>query len=351
MNKQTPQDSQVQLEKLVEKEFIEWLIDNLSPDDMLFIIGGIGMEIKRIKGKNPPKLFLKNKLLIKATRVKLRDTEAFPPFKWIMDIEGDITKEKLIEMANKLGVSKREKALSLFLQNHYEEALEIYETRNGEDTATLLDEKIEASEKEDEKKEIVQESKVPAKIEKRLTQKISNLAAERDKIQNQLKVLQQELKDKLSLKQNEINRLNGLLITEKKATEKALADAEIEKERIIKEVNFLKEENDQLKLKSNLISSDKQEIGNKKDKLAFLGDPKNKGILKNNKYDIEVFDHDNFLEILDRAEEFNTVYLLTWRFSMEEFDKQTTKKISNKTTPIASFADLRRKMEELSNVN
>lgn len=348
MKEFAPDHTAAHFAQLAEKLFIEWLIEDLDSTQLFFILKHLEIEVRPIKGKTLPVLFLKNKLLMKTSRTKFRDTELFPPFKWLLDIEDKLSVEKVLEAAANLDIPIREKALAYFMLNYYKEAYDLFEKRNEkivEEPAT--EEKTITQETSVELDDIDFTPKSSKKLEKKLSQKIANLENERSQLQNQIKELQIEMNEKMKLKQNEITRLNGLIASEKNEKEKIYADTEQEKEQIIKEIDFLKQENDRMKLKAD----NKKKATPKSRKIALLGNPKNQSILKNTSYEIEIFDYQNFPLIGERAEEFAFIFLLTWRFSMEEFEKQATSEINKKTSSLTSFVELKEKLGELTNVD
>ncbi|MFJ5770788.1 hypothetical protein [Psychrobacillus sp. NPDC093180] len=333
-----------QLEQMVDKPFIEWMIEDLNPDQLSVLLFSVGVEKTIRRGTKLPKIFLINKLLAKAARVKLRDRMSVPPFNWSMELEmKDLSKDDIFEKAEIDNAPTKELALALYLQNHFEEAMELYEQseeipKNINDTT---DKKTEIKETEQQRNE-EKNNELTTRKEKRFNQKITKLINENSQTQKQLVELKKEMKEKLSSKQQEIFLLN-----------KRLTQEEQEKAQIIKEIDFLKNENDRLKEEAKK-KEDKKTISaepkSKMKKIAFLGNPKNKGILKNEQFQIEIFELEELSIVIDRVNDFEHIYLLTWRFLESEFENNATKEIKNKTVKIEAFPNLKQELEDLSNV-
>lgn len=290
-----------------------------------------------------PKPFLKNKLTHKASRIKLRDKVVYPPFDWVFEFDKkDVSKETLLQKATEANAPSSELACAFYLQNHFEEAFDLYMKRYSEGE-TGIEQAISHDQVKvrDTDFTVVQESEVqesPKKI-KKLTQKITNLTKEKEQLIKQVQNLQGDLKEKLAQKQEEINKLYSDLSIERKERETAL-----------KEIDFLKEENDQLKMKGKITESMPKKTSEKIQKVAFVGHPKNKGILKSDVLDIEVIESSGLKTFIARADQFAYIYLLTWRFPEEEFAALVPADIKKRTTNIESFIELKKELEGISHV-
>lgn len=191
---------------LESREFIDWLLEDLSSLELSALLVSIGIEKQFRTQSKLPKAFLKNKLLLKNGRVKLREKKILPPFEqFIKHKEEDLKVEDIKLLFMESQDEEKKVILSLFLQNYYDEALDIYNnfiTNNLSIKKPIIEkEKIDLIEYSEPQK--TDEKKVGDK----LTLKIKNLEKINTGLQKKVEELKRQNKE-IQLKfLNENNKL------------------------------------------------------------------------------------------------------------------------------------------------
>lgn len=302
---------------LESREFIEWMIEELDSESLSVLLVAIGIEKQFRQQTKLPKSFLKNKLLLKNGRLKLRDKKILPPFVEFFSLKNEeITVDKIIEVSNSAKFSLKNQTLILFLQNHYSEAIKMYEeekdkSKNEETKGEEEEEKLEEEKKLEKKTHTKKgnEVKNEKKAEKKINQKIENL----EKINQSLLLNIEELKTKnknsnVIYLQEKNQYKRELALTEKDLTEERNRRKELEKELKLKE-------NEILVLK-NKVANYEEQLHPKK-KIAYIGESK---IVKENNYypkHPEIIDLEHLAEIEDSGFwiEFDEIHCLSFELT------------------------------------
>lgn len=110
-------------DELANREFILYLINDLNAQQIGFLLSSIEIE----NGKNLHKGIAQSKLLLDKARRKLVYKKIRPPFDFLnaINIE-EMSKEVLINLLQEKKCNDNQIALTLFLQNYYNDALMYY---------------------------------------------------------------------------------------------------------------------------------------------------------------------------------------------------------------------------------
>lgn len=338
------------LERLIERDYIKWMIDELDQENLSLLLLGIGIESRINNVKKINKQFLRNKLLLKPARIKLRDKKLRIPI--IFEIkEEDLTIEKINEITEELSCSNSIKALIFFMQNFYEESISIYDTREVK-VEVEVEEEVGVEEdtknikilENTEDKKIIGETELKPKVEKRLQQKILNLDNENKKLQLHIQKITDETKEKISKRQSEINDIKHQLAEEKKKVVDAKKiNDELERENKKLLVLMEKKLNEVIKKEPN---TPKIPSKNKK-RIAMLGNPKNNKVLNMDEFDIDIYEASTIENFKEKVNNYHFIFLLQYRFDENIIDLTIPKSIANRIKRIENFQQLTKKLEAL----
>lgn len=304
---------------LESREFIEWMIEELDSDSLSVLLVAIGIEKQFRQQTKLPKSFLKNKLLLKNGRLKLRDKKILPPFVEFFSLKNEeLSVDKIIEVFKSANFSPKNQILILFLQNHYSEAIKMYEEEKdkpkneeikGEEEEKRIEEKNLEKETHTKKGNEVKSVKNEKKAEKKINQKIENL----EKINQSLILNIEELKTKNK-------NSNDMYLQEKNQYKRELASMDKD---LTEARNRRKELEEELKLKENEISVLNNKVASyeeqlyPKRKIAYIGESKN--VKVNNYYPKhpEIIDLEHLAEIKnnDFWIEFDEIHCLSFELT------------------------------------
>lgn len=333
------------IDRLEDKEFVRWMIEKLNNKQLDLLLYSTSMSKKYNSQEKLPTQFLQNKLLIKTIRTKLWKMKILPPLGFIVDnrskLSKEPTKEDLLELAEEHNADDRQKALILFLQNHYEEALDLYDNRHVEDKPSPKKEKPKKENVEQQLSQNKAEVLSP-KQEKKLQQKIDTLLREKDELINQVQQLKKELKEKNTEHQKEINQLSQEIAAEKSSAKKIQEElsrikSKIEKEKAVdRELSKIDKE------------EEKQEpLPKAKKKLAIIGNPKNSKVLKDNRYEIDLFELDNIEKLIQNIDIYEHKLFLSYVIDEVLYEEKVSKEIRKKIKRLTNFKELKDVLEEL----
>lgn len=336
------------IERLEDKEFVKWMIEKLNNKQLDLLLFSTSMDKKYKAQDKLPNQFLQNKLLLKNIRTKLWKMKILPPLAIIVDnremLGKEPAKEDLLELAEEHNVDDRQKALMLFLQNHYEEALDLYDNRYVGDGKSLKKKEKPKKEKVEQQLSQHKEETLSPKQEKKLQQKIDTLMKEKEDLINQVQQLKKELKEKNTEHQKEINQLSQDLATEKSSAKKlenelAQLHKKIESERAVeKELSKVEKEKEREKQES---------VPTEKKKLAIIGNPKNNKVLKDNRFDIDLFELDNIEKLIQSIDLYEHKLFLSYVIDEVLYEEKVSQVIREKIITITNFKELKDVMGEL----
>ncbi|MCG7344792.1 hypothetical protein MHZ92_11655 [Sporosarcina sp. ACRSL] len=333
------------IERLEDKEFVKWMIEKLNNKQLDLLLYSTSMSKKYNSQEKLPTQFLQNKLLIKTIRTKLWKMKIIPPLGFIVDnrekLGKEPTKEDLLELAEEHNVDDRQKALMLFLQNHYEEALDLYDNRHADDEKSPKKEKPKKEKVEQEPSQPKAETLSP-KQEKKLQQKIDTLQKEKEDLINQVQQLKKELKEKNTEHQKEINQLTQDLAAEKASSKK------LEEELAQLHKKFESEKAVEREQGNAEKEIEKQEsVPKEKKKLAIIGNPKNNKVLRDDRFDIDLFELDNIEELIQSIDLYEHKLFLSYVIDEVLYEEKVSQENREKILTITNFKQLKDVMREL----
>lgn len=333
------------IERLEDREFIKWMIEKLRNEELDLLLYSTNSSKNYKSQAKLHTQFLQNKILLKPIRTKLRTMKILPPFDFIFDnkekfkSDDDVSKGDLLNIAEENNADDRQTALMLFLQNHYEGALELYEKYSE-----VKEEVLEELPKEVEKKQ-ASETKADTlspKKEKKLQQKIDTLMKEKEELISQVQQLKKELREKNTEHQKEMNLLSQELALEKSN----VAKSEEEIVRLLKQLENERTTHKELKQK---VKVEPKPLQKEKIKMAMVGNPRNKSILSNRYFDIDIYELEDVEKLCRGIERYDQVLFLSWAIDEVQYEEQIPEDIRKEIKRISNFKGLRELMEELSN--
>lgn len=385
-----------------ERSFIEWMIKNLNGQQMSLLLVSCGIQINLSKSKNLHIAFLRNKLLIKPTRVKLVEIRIIPPFPYLLKAEGEEsiwTEDQILEVADSNNIDDNDLALSLFLQNHHEAAMQLYEKNKLEEqlrtedkdsnpSTTVIHEDStknqdngnwtkddvnfnknmrkldEVNELEEQKRtgnppvvsvaegNILQENDIRTagedknlnKILKKLEQKIEVLITEKSTLLEDARNMKNETKETFRQQQKEIELLKQELAEKNKIINNNYMDTSALKIALESSLSS----NELLKLKIKKLEPREPEMfAIEKKKVALLGNPKNHSVVTRKYLDIDVFALDTIQDYLIFKDAYDYVFYLSYTLDKVVFEKHIPLEDRQRIVQIENFLSLKKKMEEL----
>lgn len=390
-----------------ERSFIDWMIGNLNGQQMSELLVSCGIQMNLSTSKNLHLEFLRNKLLIKPTRTKLVEKRIIPPFDYLLDIkkEGKIwTKEEILEAAKLHDIEDKDLALSLFLQNYHEEAMQLYEKqkmkevekqwsteetavdsstedlaeetelsrrdkqwiKEDEDFNTVLKKLEEMIELKEQKKigrasvePIVEETEPQEsdeqptgedknlnKILKKLEQRVEILIIEKSTLLEEARNMKIETRETNRQQQKEIESLKQELAEKNKIISNHKMDTSALK--IALESSLSSNELLKLKMNKPLPSEPKKiETDIEKKRVALLGNPKNNSVVTRTYLNVDVFTPDTIQDYLNFQEDYDYVFYLSYTLDRVVFEKFVPQEDRQKIVQLENFLSLKKKMEEL----
>ncbi len=323
--------------RLEDKDFFEWMIDKLNRDQLALLLFASNIKQNANAISKLHKGFIRNKLLLKQTRVKLKNQKILPPFPFLVGrAHEEFTKEELLTIAKDNDCKKSEIALLLFLQNHYSEALKLYDDYMT--VNTVLDPDKNSKEAVVIFKESVDEGMQP-KIQKKLQQKIVILTQEKEELMEQLRKLKNDNKEKNRQHQKELNELKQELALEKNRA------SHFEEE--LKHTHILLEKEKDKHTK--LIQLSEKEDSSKKmvKKVALIGDPKNSSIIVKEMFTVVVYELDTIGDFLAVSETYDYIFYLSYTIDDVIYEEAIPADVRQRITRIDNFATLKKLMGAL----
>lgn len=318
--------------RLEDKEFIKWVIEDLERWQLGLIL--LACEIK-MPPRSIEKLhrrFLLNKII--TARKKLIQIKMLPPYPFILEgKERELSEEKIFKVAKEHDLGEKGIALMLFLQNHYEAALKVYDER-GKNKEIQVKE-VDASK---EKVEILS-----PKIERKLQEKIKNLTNVKLELTNQLVTIKEELKQKNKDYQIEINQLKQQIAENKKTAESFIEDYKQLEAALEKEMS----EKSHLSAKILVLETMKKELPKKEKRIAFIGNPMNHAIVENAEYEIDVYELDDIESFIAQWTSYNLIFYLAYTIDKMVYEEAVPLSIRENIEHVENFMRLKEKVGEL----
>lgn len=335
--------SKEQVEKLEDRDFLKWMIEELSNEElaMLLFITKTEENVKSLIKLPTP--FLQNKVLAKTVRAKLRSMELIPPFPFYIDAfkEGKLTsKEEIITFAEENDCDNRKTALILYLQNHYDESLQYYEKKHEEPVQKKI------KKEETVKEEVEEKPGTSIKIENKLQLKIEKLTKEKDELIARNNKLKNELKEKNTEFLKELNQVRQALANEKKIT----TDYEEQLKSFKLEVQKLQMENEKLQKENETAVETISSTPRVKEKVAMIGNPKNSRILENEKFYISIFELEELPDLIREADQYAYIFYLSYIMDEAIYEETVPETIRKDIKRIETFMQLKEVMGEISHV-
>lgn len=327
------------LELYADKEFIEWLVLDLNAQQLSILLLTCGTK----QSSKLPKAYLKNKLLLKPTRLKLVENVIIPPLPFLLDTKNkkmEWTREEILELAEEYETSDREVALALFLQNHHEDAITLYKNKDAPERVEEREEDTTEIPTEDIKEE--NSSKTPTKIVKKLEKRIENLVNEKNEVIEQLQQLKSTTKEKSQLYLKEIQELKQLISEQKHE----VSSLEGKNSALSRELAIVHEEIKKLRAQAIAVVAKVEEV--KLTPIALLGNPKNTAILSKKGFKIDVYEADALDDFQEKLDEYAHVFYLSYVIDTVVFKKYISESNRQTIQLVEDFKSLKQKMEELT---
>ncbi|MEK3937178.1 hypothetical protein MKY41_17875 [Sporosarcina sp. FSL W7-1349] len=337
---------QEQVERLEDRDFIKWMIEELSSEELAMLLFVTKTEKNVKKLVKLPIPFLQNKVLAKAVRSKLRSMELIPPFPFYIEKMGEKeieSKDEIMEVVQEENCDARKAALIFYLQNHYEEAWEYYETRDEEETAAK---EADVVEKESEPEKPSEKQVVSAKIENKLQSKIEKLTIEKEELIARNNQLKQEVKEKNTEYIKDLNQARQALAEEKKL----VTELEEQLTKFKSDIEKLRAENAALRVENSNAVEQANLPPRAKEKLAMIGHPKNSRILENEAFHITVFELDELQNFIEEADQYAYIFYLSYVIDEVVYEEMVPETIRENIKRIESFMQLKKVMGEITYV-
>ncbi|MGM9985664.1 MAG: hypothetical protein ACI35O_00370 [Bacillaceae bacterium] len=319
------------------KDLWRWVLSKETNQNLSNLCVGIGATIQgfrnnRVNDQNR-RIVIQNLLTPKSmSRLCQKIT---------VDEDGEeIAKENVEQLKARLVTSPPEGILKILLvKGENEKALELFsfvkeQEKESEEFVVQLEESKEENKKEESK--IKKIEKKYQKLKKHSDEEILRLRGKITRLQEENERLKQVLQEK-QLEKNEWNRLLKKVEEEKEY---------VEKEKLLyqKQIEEYKKQQVSLQMKLAALGAQEQLEENTNYKtIALIGDPKNEGILDDEKVHIQILDGKDADEI-EKMDYFDEVWMLTYKVPIIQQRKMMMHMNQKEIVKIDTFSQLMEKL-------